>query len=424
MALLTFTSLPGRALTILAVCTVSLNGCKKETEATPEVAVSVQVAHPTVGPIAPEISADAILAPVSAAALQARITAPIRAYYVQRGARVHKGQLLAVLEDRDLQANALDTKGSLLTAEAAYSVTTHATVPEAVQKAQLDVDEAQANLVVADRTANERKRLLAQGAISGREVDTSVAAEVQAQATYDMATKHLQVVRETTRASDLQSAEGQLTSAKGKYQNAAAQVSFAELRSPIAGVVTERPFFAGETAAAGTPVLTVMDTSSLIAKLHVAQATAQELRLGGSAEVHVPGVIEPVTAKVALISPALDPGSTTVEVWLKLANPDGTLKVGTPVHVVIAGHSVTNALQIPIAALLPAQDGSTTVMVMSADSVAHKRAVVAGIRTAESVQILSGLAAGDNVIVDGSYGLDDGTKVVAGKAKAGAEDKD
>jgi len=117
---------------------------------------------------------------------------------VQRGATVHKGQLLLTLEDRDLRGAALDSRGSLNQAQAAFTAATLATIPEDVQKAQLDVDQAKANLDVANRTSEERKRLLKEGAIAGRDVDTAIAAAVQAQATYDSAAKHLSNVEKTT----------------------------------------------------------------------------------------------------------------------------------------------------------------------------------------------------------------------------------
>ena len=125
------------------------------------------------------------------------------------------------------------------------------------------------------------------------------------------------------------------------------------MRSPINGVVTDRPLFAGETAQAGTPVVTVMDTSSLIAKVHLSQASTQRMKIGDKAEVTVPGVDEPVEGAVSLISPALDPGSTTVEVWVQLKNPDGKLRVGTAVHLAIVGRTVPDALQVPTEALVP-----------------------------------------------------------------------
>ncbi len=401
-----------------------LTACKQPAEDAPAVLVSVQAAHPRVAPLSEEVAADAILAPLAQAALAPRISAPIRRLYVQRGSRVRAGELLVTLEDRDLRGSALDSRGSLLQARAAYTTAVQATIPEEVQKAQLDVDQARANLDVADRTARERKRLLAEGAIAGRDTDTAVAAAVQAQAAFDIAVKHLNSVRQTTRLANTETAQGQLTSAQGRFSSAEAQVSYANLRSPINGVVTDRPFFAGETAPAGTPVITVMDTSSLLAKLHLAQASAQKLSLGRNAEITVPGVDQPLKATVSLISPALDPGSTTVEVWLKLRNADGKLKVGTPVHAVITGDTIEKALQVPVSAILPAQDGGNSVMVVGPDNVAHKRPVTLGFRTPQAVQVTKGLSPSDIVITDGSYGLDDGTKVTIDTNQPGGKDKD
>lgn len=396
---------------------VCLSGCKKNDTSNEGVAaVSVQAEHPTVGPLSAEIQADAILAPLAEAAIEPRISAPIRAEYVQRGAHVHKGQLLMTLEDRDLQGNALDSQGNLTAAQAQYRATTQATIPEDTQKAQLDVDQAKANLAVAKRTATERERLFHEGALAGRDADLAAAAEVQAQATYDSAQKHLQSVQNTTKQTTAQTARGQVTSARGRLINAEAQVSYAHLRAPIDGVVTERPLFPGETAAAGTPAITIMDISSLVAKLHIAQAAAQNLTVGGEAEIQVPGIEQPQTAMVSLISPTLDPGSTTVEVWLKLPNPGGRYKVGTAVHAVIHGYAIPNAVQLPPAAILPADDGSTAVLVVGPDSIAHKRTVRIGIRTPDKVQILSGVTPGDLVVTEGGYGLDDGTRVVVGGA--------
>src|SRR6202161_3763982 len=85
-------------------------GCKKE-EATPTPEVYVQAAHPEQGSISDQIAADAILSPLAQAAISPKITAPVRKFYVQRGSRVHEGELLATLENQDLAAAALDNKG-------------------------------------------------------------------------------------------------------------------------------------------------------------------------------------------------------------------------------------------------------------------------------------------------------------------------
>ncbi len=400
--------------TIAALCCV-VTGCRKKVAEAPEVSVAVQAMHATRGPISVKIEADAILAPLSEAALSPRISAPIRAEYVQRGTHVYRGQLLLTLDDGDLRGSALDSQGAVTTAQANYTATTNATIPEEMKKAQLDAAQLKTALDVAERTAAERQKLYHQGALSGRDADASVAAEAQSKAAYETAREHAEAVAKTTRLTDRETAQGQLNSAKGRLENAKAQLSFATLRSPINGVVTDRPFFPGETASAGTPVITVMDTSFLLAKLHLAQAAAQNLMLREEADVHLPGVSHPLSATVAFISPALDAGSTTVEVWLKLPNAEGHLKVGTPVHAVILGTTILDALQLPVAAILPGQENATAVMVVDYDGAAHKRPVTVGVRTPETVQIFSGLTTSDNVITEGSYGLDEGTKVTIGR---------
>jgi HlyD family secretion protein len=394
---------------------LSVGGCKKadSVEATE---VSVRVEKPESGEISEHIVADAVLSPLAQAAISPKITAPVRRFYVQRGSRVKAGQLLATLENSDLTAAALDNKGSYTAAEAAFHTQTEAQVPEDYQKAQLDVEQTKATLDLNQSIVKSRQDLFAQGAIPGRDLDTAIAALVQAKAAYDTAAKHLQSLQAVSRQAALEQAKGQLASAKGKYEGAEAQVSYSEIHSPIDGVVTDRSLFAGETAAAGTALITVMDTSALLAKVHLSQVVSQQLNIGDEATVTVPGLSEPVAAKVTLISPALDTGSTTVEVWLRIENRKGSIKAGTPVRVSITGRMVKDAIKIPLSAVLPSADGSKSVMVMGSDGMAHRKSIKVGIQNGEDVQIISGVGAGDFVITEGAYGLDDGTKVKVGPA--------
>ena len=407
----------------VALPAVLLPGCKKE--ATPEPLVTVQAEHPELGPIAEQITADAVLAPLAQAAIEPKISAPVHKFYVQRGARVKAGQLLAVLENRDLTAAALDNKGSYVAAQAAFDTATKAQVPEDTLKAQSDLAQAKANLDLNQSIVKSRKQLFAEGAIPGRDLDTAQTALVQAQAAYDAAAKHLESVHSVSRAAALKAAQGQLTSAQGKFEAAEAQVQFSEIRSPIDGVVTDRPLFAGETANPGTPLITVMETTTLLAKAHIAQSLTQKMKVGDEANVQVPGIAEPVPAKVSLISPALDPGSTTLEIWLKIDNKSGRLKVGTPVKVVITGVSLPKVLKVPASAIFTAQDGSKSVMVVGSDGAAHRKPVTLGIKGEGDVQIAGGVTADDLVITTGAYGIDEGTKVKVGPAESDdADDAD
>jgi multidrug efflux pump subunit AcrA (membrane-fusion protein) len=405
-----------RAIVLLCAILLLPLGCKKaEEEPTPEVAV--QAAHPQQGSISEQIAADAILAPLAQAAISPKVSAPVKQFYVQRGSRVKAGELLVTLENSDLAAAELDNKGSYAASQATFETATKATAPEDLTKARLDLAQAKANLDLAQSIVSARTQLFTQGAIPGRDLDTAKAALVESQATYDIAKEHFDSMQSVSHKAALENAQGNLDSAKGKYLGAQAELSYTEIRSPISGVVTDRPLFAGETAAAGTPVITVMDTSALIAKLHIAQVQAQQIALGAAATLTVPGVDQPVPAKVSLISPALDPGSTTVEVWLRVENANGLLKAGTPVHATIQGRTLSNALTVPADAIQSSPDGSSKfVMVIAPDSTAHKKPVSLGIQNADTVQILSGLTASDMVISTGAYGLDENTKVKIGAA--------
>ncbi|MDR3737969.1 MAG: efflux RND transporter periplasmic adaptor subunit [Terracidiphilus sp.] len=412
-----------RAVRSATVCCASLTlilfaalaGCKKEV--TPPVEVAVQAEKPEQGEMSEHITTDAVLAPIAQAAIAPKISAPVRKFYVQRGARVKAGQLLATLENADLSAAALDNTGSYEAAQAAFQTATKAQVPEDAQRAQLDFNQAKANLELNESIVKSRKQLFAEGAIPGRDLDTAQAALVQAQAAYDAASTHLDSMKKVSHEAALKAAHGQLASAEGKFKGAAAQLSYSEIRTPISGIVTDRPMFAGETAAVGAPLITVMDTSTLLAKTHIAQMLAQQLKLENEADVRVPGVAEPVKAKVSLISPALDPGSTTVEVWLMIDNRSGALKVGTPVKVLVSGRSVAQALKIPQSAVLSAEDGSKSVMVI-VDGAAHRKVVTLGIADGDDIQVLSGLTTSDLVITSGAYGLDEGAHVKVGPANA------
>lgn len=401
---------------------MSLSGCGRADSGGDEATlVSVQAQRPQIGPIAEHIATDATLAPLAQAAIVPKIVAPVVKFYVQRGSKVKAGQLLAVLENRDLSAAALDSRGQYEAAQATYDIQTQAQTPEDYQKAQLDLAQAKAQLDLSQSVARARKELFAQGAIPGRDLDTAMAGLVQAQAAYDNAAQHMQAMQSVSRQASLRQAQGQLTSAKGRYLDAEAQASYARIVSPIAGVVTDRPLFAGETAAAGSPLVTVMDTSSLLAKLHLAQRAAQRLTVGEPAQIIAPGVDRPVPATVSFIGPALDPGSATVEIWLRLDNRDGRYKVGTPVRAVLTGEQAARAMKVPLASILTAADSSKYVMVIGGDSAARRKNVRLGINDGVDVQVLSGLTLSDNVIVTGAYGLDEGTKV---KVAAAGDDGD
>ena len=401
------------------VCLVS--GCKKNdpVEAS-EVAVQAEKAE--VRPLTQFVSGDSVLAPQAQAAIVPKISAPVKEFLVQRGAHVKKGQLLAVLENADLDASVRDSHGAMKQADAAYVTTTKAGVVEDLQKAKLDLAQAKANLEVAQSVFDSRDSLLQQGAIPRRDLETARASLVQAKATYDIAEQHLSSLNSVSQTATINNAEGARESAQGKYEAAQASLGYSKIHSPIDGVVTDRPLFVGEMANAGQAIVTVMDVSNLIARVHLSPELAAALKIGDEATVAIPGMDTPVEGKVTLISPALDSGSTTLEVWVAIPNKEGKYKVGTSVHVSIASGTVKRALCVPSESLIATKAGDSAVMVIGADGVANQKSVKTGITDGHDTQIVSGLSAGDLVVTSGAYGLDDGTKVKI--TPAGAADED
>ncbi|HEY2459866.1 MAG TPA: efflux RND transporter periplasmic adaptor subunit [Candidatus Acidoferrum sp.] len=358
-----------------------------------------------------KIAAEAVVFPVQQAVITPKITSTIKTFYVQRGTHVHKGQLLAVLENADLSAAAEQSRGEFEQAEAGYATSTGASIPQELQKAQLDATSAKVNLDAQQKLYDSRKDLFQQGALPRRDLDAAEVALSQARNQYEVAQRQLDDLKRLGEKQALKSASGQLSAAKGKFQSAEAQLHYSEIRSPIDGVITDRPQFAGELATANQPLMTVMDTSKLIAKMHIAQAESAVLKAGIPADIVVPGLDDPIPARVSLVSPALDPGSTTIEVWVESKKPNPALKPGITVQVSMTAKSVKDAVVVPTAALFKNSDGADYLVLAGSDGHARIANVQVGIRNTNFAQIVSGVNAGDPVITSGGYALPDKTPI-------------
>jgi len=387
-----------------------LAGCRaSEKDKAP--VVNVEVTPARRAPISENISAEALVFPLRQAIITPKITSTIKTFLVQRGSRVQKGQLLAVLENADLAAASEQSKGEYEQAEAGYASTTGASLPEQIQKAELDTAAAKASFDAQQKMYDSRKELFDQGALPRRDLDSAAVALAQARSQYQQAAKQLDDLHRIGRELALKSATGQLAAAKGKYLGAQAQLSYSEIHSPIDGVITDRPLFPGELAAANQPLMTVMDTSKLIAKAHIAAAQAALLKAGDPAQIKLPGDDLDIEGRVTLVSPALDPGSTTIEVWVEASKPNSAIRPGMTVSVSMTARTINDAIVVPAVALQKNADDVQYVLVAGVDGVAHARNVETGIRATDAVQIVSGVNEGDAVITTGGYGLPDGTAV-------------
>ncbi len=400
-----------------AIFLIGCGGPEKEKEPV----VSVQVESAQKGPIEQIVSAEAVVYPHQQAVISPKITSTIKEFRVHRGSRVRKGQILAILENADLSAAAEQSKGEFEQAQAGYVTTTDASLPQQIQKAELDAAAAKAAFEAQKKVYDSRKELFAQGAIPRRDLDAAEVAFAQARTQSEVADRQLADLRRVGKTQTLKSAQGQLSAAKGKYLGAAAQLSYSEIRSPIDGFVTERPQYAGELATANQPLLTVMDISTLIAKAHIAQSDAAQLKVGNSAQIRVAGSEDPIPAKVTLVSPALDPGSTTIEVWVQSNKSNPALKPGITAQIQITARSAKDALTVPASAVFKNDDGSEYVVVAGSDNHAAVKTIQVGIRGKERVQITTGVNAGDKIITSGGYALPDKTQI---KIETPATDKE
>lgn len=388
-----------------------LVGCSKEK--VEEAIVPVTAATVQKATVQRIVEADAVLFPLQQAAIVPKIAAPVKKFLVNRGSKVHKGQLLAILENQDLAAAQEENKGAFEQAEAAYVTSTASTLPEEVQKATSDAQFAKEQFDAELKVYESRQDLFKQGALPRKDKDQAGVALTQSRAQYELAKRHLDALNAVVKEQELKGVKGQLSSAKGKYMGAQAQYGYSEIRSPIDGFVTDRPLYPGEMPAAGVALVTVMDTSRVTARANIPQRDAALLKVGNEATIEVPGIEKPVDGKVTLVSPALDPNSTTVEVWVETKNPHQTLKPGSSVRVSMVSEAVPDALVVPASAVLTGTDGATTVMVIGSDQHVHQTAVKVGIKQEENVQIVEGLKEGQTVVASGAYGLPDNSKVSA-----------
>ena len=398
------------SLAAIGTLLFGMSGCGN-TAKEKEPLVTVQTAPAERAPISQLISAEAVIFPVAQAVITPRITSPIREFLVKRGSPVRKGQVLAILENKDLAAAAEQGKGEFAQAEAAYATTVGAGLPEQIQKAELDTVASKAAFDAQQKVYDSRKELFQQGALPRRDLDAAQVALAQARSQYKQAQKQLDDLKNLGEKQALKSAGGQLSAATGKYQGAEAQLSYSEIRSPINGVVTDRPLYAGELATANQPLLTVMDLSKLIAKTHIAQSEAAVLRVDNPAELRVAGLDDPVKGRVTLVSPALDPGSTTIEVWVEASKPDPALRPGMTVNLSITAKTVKDAIVVSTSAVFKSPEGADIVLLAGSDGHAHVKPVQIGVRASDRTQIVSGINAGDQVITSGGYALPDNTAI-------------
>ena len=412
--------------TALTIALLLTGGCHRKAEeaAESEAPAPVQVAAVTEDTIHRTVTADGALYPLNQWNVMPKVTAPVARFLVNRGDAVKKDQLLAVLENRDLVASAAANKGQVDQAQANLTQTEQANIPESIVKAETDVQSDQEQYDAAKRVYDSRAELLKEGALARKLVDDAAVALASAKAQLETAKEHLRTLQAAGKQAQIANAAAQVAAAQAQLRAAEAQVTYSEVHSPGSGIIADRPLYPGDIAAAGTPLFVVMDISKVVARVNVPAADAAGIKVGQPAAITIPDSGKEVPAKVSVVSPATDPNSTTVQVWVEAENPDRFLKPGAAAHVSIMTETIKNAMLIPTAAILPGETGGTAVLVIDSQQIAHKRQVQLGVRQGDKVQVLTGVAPREDVVVVGGLGVDDKGKVKVVTAAAPEEEED
>ncbi len=221
---------------------------------------------------------------------------------------------------------------------------------------------------------------------------------------------------------DLDAAAADLAAAKSADVSARRSLELATLRAPIAGVVTRMTAVLGAPADAGQVVVAVADPSALDLLFGVSPADAAVVRVGAAVTIFAGEDArgEPVgTAQVIDVGATVDTASRAVTVRARAGASHRPLRIGETVFGRITTGVQGRAVVVPVAALVPEGEGYL-VYVVDAGNVVHARDVTVGGRDEGRAEILSGLAAGEIVVTDGAYGVEDSTHVVPARDSAPA----
>jgi len=243
-----------------------------------------------------------------------------------------------------------------------------------VREMEARLEQAQAEQARAQADLNRLQPLLKQGAVTPQEFDA---------------------------------AQSRARVAEGAVSEARTLLGYAEIRAPFRGVITKKLADMGDLATPGKPLLELEDPSSLRVEVNVPEALIGRVRAGESMPVHLPALNRTLTGTVGEVAPAADATSHTFLVKLDVP-ATGDLRAGMFGRVSVpVGES--SELRVPKAAVVTR--GQLELVFVVEKGVAHMRLVRTGGVTGSEVELLSGVAPGDVVVVEGAAGLEDGQPV-------------
>jgi multidrug efflux pump subunit AcrA (membrane-fusion protein) len=401
---------------VLAVWKWRKSGAGTEEKTTP--VVSVRVAKAEKQAIAAQVAAVGTIFPREQATVGAKISAQIKQMALLKNKVVQAGDVIAVLESRDLQAQRAEAVAALNEALANQRSVTTGTIPQTNAQDQKALLDAQAKVKTARATYERRLTLYQNGGISKKDLEASQLDLTTAEDELRLAEQTINLRAKSLNPNDIALAAAKVAGAQQHLATLDAQLGYATIRSPITGIVTDQFQYEGEFAAAGAKLVNIADIRQVIVKAPFADTVASQLKVGDPATVLPTDTSsQEARGQISLLSRSSDPSNRTVEVWVTLANEGGRLRANGAAQITVSTNSKNDAIVVPASAVTldvsNANDG--TVMVVDAQSVAHETKVTIGIRTSDKMEITDGLKGGETVVIEGNFSLADGTKVEISK---------
>jgi len=330
---------------------------------------------------------------------------------VDVGDAVKKGQVLFTIEKGDYDAQLRQADATLRSARASLARSDETGQESQLLQAQSAYDQA---VVARDETKNVRdktKRLFDQGAVSRQQMDDIEsrlkAAEIQVAA----AKKNLALVRDKAGAQASAVLSGQVDAAKAQTDLAKSQLASTSVLSPLTGHVSYRDIEEGEMVGTSALAFIVIDDSKVLAEAALSDRSIGWLSRGMDVAITIPalGPLGERSGRVDWVGPAVDPRTLLYPVRIILDNADGEIRPGMLARIRFPIEERRQVLLIPERAHFT-ENGLDYVMLAKSGK-AIKRNIVLGESDGSNVEVLSGLAVGDEVVTAGQEFLSDGDLV-------------
>jgi RND family efflux transporter MFP subunit len=374
----------------------------------------VDVTTATQQPLTAYVETLGTLFPRSQATIGAKLSGQITKMPLLKNRIINEGDVIATFQAADLAAQRAEAAAALEQARVNQRTLLTATMPQNAAAQEKALQDARANTATAQAVVDSRQQLYAEGALAKKDLEAAQLALTLATDDLRLAERNIALRTSAADPSQRALADQQVTQAQQHLAQLDAQLSYAAIRAPFRGAVTDQFQFEGDYVSAGAKLVTLADLSEVIVKAAFADTVAAQLHVGDSVLVLPTDVSDQqLMGTVSLISNSIDPANRTVELWVRLPNARGALRSGGSARVRVAQKKVDQALVVPATAVtLDASTADTgIVMVVDAQSIAHERKVMVGIRADNLMEITSGLMPGEIVVTNGAYALPDGTQV-------------